>query len=508
MKALNQIKQTAGKYFQFALCGLLMEACFLMASDTLLAKTVDVDTLREELAENRSGFPEDMEEHPLVASSIKKDEITVYTDEDLIEGCAVVDGANLTITATLAAKEAIYGEYVSGEVSGSGWFSLDTFIENPSYTKEYVTVREEMPIYKNKDYKSKKATIKKYSGIILVTKTGEKRQVIYETKSGYGIGWIKGENYENTLEYDGRPKQTLADGSYILQSMNTLAGSQNGNKKSSSFDLTFVYVENNRYYIFDQKDRCLSLNDEESGLEQGVTLRAEEPTRNDAFLLKKTDNGYQIQHVKTGYLLGESVDGTLKIYTEDMGKQTEWKISATQKMVDVKQPVVFTQYDPEWCGADYGSEGCIGTAGCGILAIANAVYSLSGQYIDVMEVADYAVEKEYRIVGSGTADGIFKAAAKEFGDKYSFAWDGSSDKLSVLTRKLKAGDTAISHVQGHYVAIVSCSEDGKKFLVLDSNRLPERETSAFGDWVDVKRLKEGALSSTGYFFFKQQDSTK
>ena len=52
----------------------------------------------------------------------------------------------------------------------------------------------------------------------------------------------------------------------------------------------------------------------------------------------------------------------------------------------------------------------MGTAGCGILATVNAVYALNGQYMDVMELANYAVKKNYRIVGSGTDDGIFKAA--------------------------------------------------------------------------------------------------
>lgn len=59
--------------------------------------------------------------------------------------------------------------------------------------------------------------------------------------------------------------------------------------------------------------------------------------------------------------------------------------------------------------------------------------------MDVMELANYAVEKNYRIVGSGTDDGIFKAAAKKYGQKYGFAWDGASGSIDVLKKKLKAG---------------------------------------------------------------------
>ena len=51
--------------------------------------------------------------------------------------------------------------------------------------------------------------------------------------------------------------------------------------------------------------------------------------------------------------------------------------------------------------------------------------------MDVMELANYAVEKNYRIVGSGTDDGIFKAAAKNYGLKYGFAWDGASGSIDL-----------------------------------------------------------------------------
>ena len=53
----------------------------------------------------------------------------------------------------------------------------------------------------------------------------------------------------------------------------------------------------------------------------------------------------------------------------------------------------------------------------------------------ILPLANYAVEKNYRIVGSGTDDGIFKAAAKKYGQKYGFAWDGASGSIDVLKKK-------------------------------------------------------------------------
>ena len=174
--------------------------------------------------------------------------------------------------------------------------------------------------------------------------------------------------------------------------------------------------------------------------------------------------------------------------------------------MDREQPMIFTQYDPQWCGTPYGGGGSMGTAGCGVLATVNAVYALSGQYMDVMDLADYAVEKNYRIVGSGTDDGIFKGACQAFGKKYNFAWDGKSGSIDELKKKLAAGDVAIVHVEGHYVVIADYSKKKDKFLLLDSNYLPKRATSAFGDWITIDRLLSGSLEVQSFYFYKLRDT--
>ncbi len=191
---------------------------------------------------------------------------------------------------------------------------------------------------------------------------------------------------------------------------------------------------------------------------------------------------------------------------EDAPEEAEpdylWRIRAEASQVDPDNPMVFTQYDPEWCGKAYGSEGSMGTAGCGILATVNAVYALTGQYMNVMELADYAVETGLRIVGSGTDDGIFSAAADQFGGIYGFEYDGKSGSIDTLKKKLDQGDVAMAHVIGHYVAITSYDQKKDKYLLLDSNYLPKRETTPFGDWVSPSRLTDGYLYGQMYFFYK------
>ena len=59
--------------------------------------------------------------------------------------------------------------------------------------------------------------------------------------------------------------------------------------------------------------------------------------------------------------------------------------------------------------------------------------------MDIRELADFAVDNHYRIEGSGTIEEVFRAIAVIYGRKYGFAWDGKSNKLKTLKKKLKEG---------------------------------------------------------------------
>lgn len=470
---------------------------------------VDVTQLQQKIADGKGGLPDDLGEKPLKARSLNRGKVPVYTDPDMMEVCGQADGTSLTVSVTDATKYAWFCEYESEDGSGMGWIEAKNFISDPDFAKEYATVRKDMPVYYKSNYKGGKTEIYQYQGIIIVSAPGKKHQVLYPTEEGYALGWMKSKDLEETLEYDGREKQLLVDGTYRLHSK-----AYNDGKKTYAEDpypktMTFVHLANDKYYMISGKGNWLGADTMNSGPEQHVSVnKTDTPMAEGLFIVERAEDGYTIRNDLTGYYLGLNEKGKLTLYEEEQGLSTVWRLSALDKMVDLEKPMVFTQYDPAWCGKPYGTDditGCIGHAGCGLLAPINAVYALSGQYMDVFSLRDFAVDKGYRIIGSGTADGVFKGIAKQYGEQYGFAWDGSSDKISVLVKKLQQGDVAVSHVVGHYVAIVSCSTDGKNFLLLDSNRLPKRETSAFGDWVGVKRLEEGTLSSTGYFFYKPFD---
>lgn len=501
-----------------------------------------------------AAFPYDMEQKPVTATSIQEGKVTVYTDKDLKNKKEEVNGSQLKIEAYKVSGNSIYGNYQSGNSTGSGWFSLSTFVVNPKYKNVYATVRDRMHIYTDSSFSEVQTTIKKYSGIIVISKNGGNRQVICDKKDHYEIGWMTSGAFSNTLLYDGREKQTLSDGIYEFRcgyQDDKNGGSKNQTEMMAYPKYTFkiLHTTHNQYYIQNTSDgKYLAVSFKRAGKKsnKGTTGKyvvrwTEQPDETyGLFELQRMNGAFSIQSVKSKYFIAqmdvskadsaemesENNDSEIKaesnndetktgdteekssdaiVFTLKKGRssqETHWRIHAAQKMSNTKKPFVFTQYDPEWCATPYGGGGCMGTAGCGILATVNAVYALSGQYMDVMELANYAVEKNYRIVGSGTDDGIFKAAAQKYGQKYGFAWDGASGSIDVLKKKLKAGDTAVVHVQGHYVAISDYNKKTKKYLLLDSNYLPKRATSAFGDWIGVNRLLSGALESQYFYFFK------
>lgn len=502
-----------------------------------------------------AAFPYDMEQKPVTATSIQEGKVSVYSDEDLKNKKEEVAGNKLTIEAYKVSKNSIYGNYKSGKSSGTGWFSLSTFVVNPKYKNVYATVRDHMYIYTDRSFSTVQTTIKKYSGVIVISKVDGDRQVICDKNGHYEIGWMTAGAFSNTLLYDGREKQTLADGIYKFRC--GYQDDKNGGSKDQStmeaypeYTFKIMHTTQNKYYIQNtETEKYLSVTFETAGKKAGkgksgkyVLCWTEKPDETyGLFQLQRLNGSFSIQNVKSKYFLGQpevteaksakteaansGAEAETAISEKNTKKQSgdakatafclersrnkqeiHWRIHAAQKMSDTKQPFVFTQYDPEWCATPYGGGGCMGTAGCGILATVNAVYALSGQYMDVMELANYAVEKNYRIVGSGTDDGIFKAAAKKYGQKYGFAWDGASGSIDVLKKKLKSGDTAVVHVQGHYVSISDYNKKTKKYLLLDSNYLPKRATSAFGDWIGVNRLLSGALESQYFYFFKQSKS--
>lgn len=361
-------------------------------------------------------------------------------------------------------------------------------VKDRSFKRQYAFLKKKMNVFKTSSGMKQIDVAPKYSGVIVVSKTSDYVQVIYERKKGYGIGWIEKEKYKkDAITYNGSEKQLLGNGQYFIQNKAIQQG----------MTVKVIFEENQEYKVLIQDQKIKSPN---------TKWR----------LIREYDHFY-IKDVKTGkYLAMDQKGNWYLVKLQDMknyfkkpleeagNKNLQWMFTRLQDK-NVNPYRDFMQFDPAWARKDYGNvadySGKMAAAGCGVVAITNAVYALNGQFVDPMLFADYAVEKNYRIIGSGTQDGIFKAAAKKFGDAYEFSYVKTSYNTLEVRNYLQRGCVAISHVPGHYVTIADYNAKTKKYLVLDSHPIKSRPTNSFGNWFKRERLESGGLTSSAYYIY-------
>ena len=127
-----------------------------------------------------------------------------------------------------------------------------------------------------------------------------------------------------------------------------------------------------------------------------------------------------------------------------------------------------------------------------------------------ISLALYAARNYYTVHremagGKGYADLVY-IPRKSFLDKPALVielkWD--KDVRGALQQiKEKEYCQSLEEYEGNIILVgINYNKKTKKYLLLDSNYLPKRATSAFGDWIKVDRLLSGALESQYFYFFK------
>lgn len=91
-------------------------------------------------------------------------------------------------------------------------------IYDRSFKKSYAFLKKKMNVFETSSGSKKIGVAPRYSGVIVVSKTSDYVQVIYEKKKAYGIGWIdRGLYHKETIPYNGNEKQLLGNGTYWIQ---------------------------------------------------------------------------------------------------------------------------------------------------------------------------------------------------------------------------------------------------------------------------------------------------
>ena len=133
-------------------------------------------------------------------------------------------------------------------------------------------------------------------------------------------------------------------------------------------------------------------------------------------------------------------------------------------------------------------------AGCGLFSIANAVWYMHGQAVDVDALAAFAMENGARD-NTGTDRPTLlramceKGLAKRYG--FTYRMDGLRNDKEVLPGHLKAGDTALCNLRvGHIVALIGVREVNGETEVLAADPYAESDDPRIRD--SVRECIEGS----------------
>ena len=172
----------------------------------------------------------------------------------------------------------------------------------------------------------------------------------------------------------------------------------------------------------------------------------------------------------------------------------------------------FKQINESWSKAKAYNGSYLSGSGCGIMSMVNAVYNLTGGFIDPIELADWAYANKYFNQSSSGGGGIcnrnvFKKVADKYGDKYGFEFVGSAyagASSSTLKEHIQNGGTAIVHVPGHFMCIVDYNAATGQYLVFDPAPNAGRRvglTAENGSWKTVAELSTGNIKIDAFYLY-------
>lgn len=184
---------------------------------------------------------------------------------------------------------------------------------------------------------------------------------------------------------------------------------------------------------------------------------------------------------------------------------------------------VYSQKDSRWGSTFYGYSNSAGTkrtniynAGCGLLALVNAVNYLTGNFIQPQSLAEFSLNNGCRVNGVGTDSGkLCQKFASSQGNNYGFYYaggDGAASKTSILSNLKNmlqngcvavGGSTTLATGGGHIMAIVDYDPSSNKFLIFDSYTSPNRFVGDYS-WQTLNSsltTGNGKVRFSGYFSY-------
>lgn len=132
-----------------------------------------------------------------------------------------------------------------------------------------------------------------------------------------------------------------------------------------------------------------------------------------------------------------------------------------------------------WCDYPWNrgneTDNTVGMAACALFSTINNVYYHTGEVIEPVVVAQYALDKGFRRVGvEGVALDYFSAFPKDFGSEFGMVCCGGTSSAQTALAHVRNGGSTSSNVYGHWVTIADYDEENDLYLVLDSAQTCKR----------------------------------
>lgn len=174
----------------------------------------------------------------------------------------------------------------------------------------------------------------------------------------------------------------------------------------------------------------------------------------------------------------------------------------------------FLQPDAPYSNITYAGKK-LSTSGCGPVSLVNAIYCLNGIYVPVEEVANWGYNNNYFNAdknGGIAKREFFTTADEQFGGVGMFRYAGYGKDVQdpAFRSHLLNGDTAVLHVNYHFIAVIDYDPETNQYFILDSypgsgTSMPSkyRTTTAEGDWVTLDELTNGWLAVSEYWMYSK-----
>lgn len=162
----------------------------------------------------------------------------------------------------------------------------------------------------------------------------------------------------------------------------------------------------------------------------------------------------------------------------------------------------YQQTEDPW-GYAYYDGYTFASSGCGIMSTVNAVNYLTGNWINPLELANWAHSMGFYTGTYGTERSMWSYLnSSYFTSSYGFKVVGTAYSTvydSTFRNHIINGGVAVVHVYGHYMSIVGYNQSTGQYLLWDNAAGPvcgyKRPTSTNGDWCTAAQL-EGAWNSS------------